>query len=121
MRGRDREVKEVRQGVVRGGRDSAPQGPLTAGAVLSIACLFSAGLVLFYIFAAPYGDGLESTMDAAGADEGEPAFRAPLDYGGDYPSTLLLGLAGFAVVVALMMAVGRLLPDRGPRKGPGRG
>jgi len=70
--------------------------------VLGILLVFSIGLVGFYAFSAPYGDGLEVTMEEAGVEEGEPLFTAPLEYGEDYIASLLMGVLGFALTAGIM-------------------
>lgn len=82
-------------------------------AVAVILAAFAIGLVLFFIFSAPYGDGLERTMEGAGFEEPEPVYRAPLDYGESYPVALAMGLLGFATVFALTFAVGWVLRKKG--------
>ena len=69
---------------------------------------FAAGLVLFFVFSEPYGDGLESTLERGGVPEPEPVYRAPLDYGGNYPAALLMGSLGFFVVLAAVFLLGGL-------------
>jgi O-antigen/teichoic acid export membrane protein len=88
---------------------------LTVRPLFTIIIILALGLVFFYTFSAPYGDGLEVTMDEGGAGEGESAFNAPLDYGDDYATTFAMGLVGFAVIVILFMAVGRAFPDKDSR------
>jgi hypothetical protein len=78
-------------------------------AVLGIVLIFAAGLVFYFIFSAPYSDGLESTMEGAGIGEGEPVFEAPLSYGDDYLTALAMGIIGFLVVFGLVLLVGRIL------------
>lgn len=78
-------------------------------AALAIVLVFAAGLVFYFIFSAPYGDGLESTMEEAGIEEGEPVFEAPLSYGDDYITALAMGIIGFLVVFVLVLLVGRIL------------
>ena len=87
-------------------------GVLKAAAVILAA--FAVGLVLFFIFSAPYGDGLERTMEGAGVEEPEPLYRAPLDYGEDYPAALAMGILGFATVLLVALAAGKLLGKRAP-------
>lgn len=67
-----------------------------------ILLLFSIGLVFYYIFSAPYVDGLEKTMQAAGVQEAKPLYHAPLNYGQNYLSTLLMGGLGFFAVFLLV-------------------
>lgn len=77
--------------------------------VIIILLLFSIGLVFFYIFSAPYGDGLEKTMEATGVQEAEPFYHAPLNYGENYPSTLLMGFLGFLAALFIVFLCAKLL------------
>lgn len=78
-------------------------------AIVGIIILFAIGLELFFLFSAEHGDGLEKTLEKAGVTEGEPVFRAPLDYGDDYTSAFLAGLLGFAVLFLLAYGLGRFV------------
>jgi len=75
-----------------------------AKAIIGIVAIFAVGLVLFFIFSAGYGDGLERTMEEAGAEEQDPVYSAPLDYGEDWPTAFLAGIVGFAVVFVVVIA-----------------
>ena len=77
--------------------------------VIVILAVFAVGLVFFFLFSAEYGDGLEKTMEEAGVEEGEPAYEAPLDYGGDYLTAFAMGIAGFLAVVGLLLLFGKVL------------
>ena len=79
-----------------------PEPQVIAKATLAIVVLFSIGLVGFYIFSAPYGDGLEVTMEKAGVEEGEAHWTAPLDYGENYWSSLAMGIVGYALTFGLL-------------------
>lgn len=74
-----------------------------------ILVVFAVGLVGFYMFSAPYGDGLESTMEKAGITEGEPLFNAPLGYGENYFASLIMGIVGFALTFLILAGIARLL------------
>ncbi|UCD92789.1 MAG: cobalt transporter [Methanobacteriota archaeon] len=76
--------------------------------ILAIIAIFALSLIFYFIFSAPYGDGLERTMEEAGV-EGEPVFEAPLSYGDDYFTTFAMGLIGFLIIVGLVLLVGRIL------------
>jgi cobalt/nickel transport protein len=80
-----------------------------AGIILAA---FAAGLVLFFMFSGPYGDGLESTMERGGKNESEPVYHAPLDYGGNYPAALFMGALGFFLVLGAVYLVGKLAGRR---------
>jgi hypothetical protein len=68
-------------------------------AIAAIIMLFAVGLVGFFMFSAPYGDGLEKTMENAEVEEGEPVYSAPLDYGDNYPLAFFMGCIGFAITM----------------------
>ncbi len=74
---------------------------------------FAAALVFFFAFSEPYGDGLQSTLERGGVSEPEPVYRAPFDYGGNYPAALLMGSTGFFVVLGAAYLFGKLLGKRG--------
>ncbi len=71
-------------------------------AALGITVLFGIGLVLFFMFSAGMGDGLESVMEAAGVEEVTPLFGGLMGYGEDYLSALVAGIIGFAAVFAVI-------------------
>lgn len=81
-------------------------------ASLCIIIIFCIGLVLFFIFSAPYGDGLENTMEEGEVSESEPAYQAPLDYGDGYFSALLMGLIGFIIVIFCVLLYAKILRKR---------
>lgn len=80
-----------------------------ARTILIILCIFAAGLVLFFIFSEPYGDGLEKTMEQSEVEEGEPVYQTPLDYGSNYLASLAMGIVGFFVVLLVLLVLGRVL------------
>ena len=67
-------------------------------------------------------DGLEHSMQAVGAGEGEPVLQAPMpDYEAgflDNPTArkVVAGLSGTLAVLGLLLAVGWLLRRAGPRR-----
>ncbi|MDD4307935.1 MAG: cobalt transporter [Thermoplasmata archaeon] len=75
----------------------------------AIIIIFAVGLVGFYIFSAPYGDGLETTMDEADFAESEPAYEGPLDYGENYIASLAFGIIGFIITLLVVFMLARLL------------
>jgi hypothetical protein len=75
-------------------------------AYLGIFIAFSIGLVLFFMFSAEFGDGLERTMEEGEAEESSE-YEAPLSYGDDYPATFLAGVVGFVVVLATVYLYGK--------------
>jgi len=82
-------------------------------ATIIMLALFAIGLVGFFIFSAGCGDGLEATMENAGAGESS-YFSAPLSYGDDYPHALLSGIIGFFIVLLSVNYYGKWV---GRRKG----
>ncbi len=81
-------------------------------AVVGIIVLFAVGLELFFIFSAPYGDGLEKTLERAHVEEPEPVYKAPLDYGDNYAEAFVSGLIGFAAVFAIGYGTAKILGRR---------
>jgi len=77
--------------------------------ISGIIILFAIGLVGFFIFSAPYGDGLEKTMEEAEVEESEPVYQAPLDYGDNYALALSMGCIGFAITLFAIYIVSWLL------------
>ena len=67
--------------------------------ISGIIILFGIGLVGFFMFSAPYGDGLEKTMEEAEVKESEPVYQAPLDYGDNYALAFFMGCIGFAITL----------------------
>ncbi len=77
-----------------------------------ILCIFALGLVFFFIFSAPHGDGLEHTMEEADVEEGEPVYEAPLDYGDNYLTAFAMGVVGFFTVLLVILLLGRFLGSK---------
>jgi hypothetical protein len=67
--------------------------------ISAIIIIFAIGLVAYFIFAAPYGDGLEKTLETAGIEEHDPIYKAPLDYGDVYHITFIMGMLGFIITL----------------------
>jgi CDP-diglyceride synthetase len=76
---------------------------------IGIIILFSIGLIGFYLFSEPYGDGLEKTMVSAEVEESDPVYSAPLDYGDNYLYTFSLGCIGFAITLLIVYLLSWLL------------
>lgn len=93
-------LAKVAPETIRAGAPAAVPRKRYANAALGIMVLFALGLVLFFMFSASMGDGLETVMDLAGVEEGEPLFGGLLGYGEDYLAALLAGVVGFAAVFA---------------------
>jgi hypothetical protein len=68
-------------------------------AITGIIILLCLGLVFFFLFAEPYGDGLEKTMEEADYQEKDSGYIAPLDYGNNYSTALIAGLVGFLIIL----------------------
>lgn len=89
---------------------SMPRRRYVNGA-LGMAVLFGIGLVLFFMFSAGMGDGLETVMEQAGISEGEPLFGGLLDYGDAFLPALLAGavgsIAAFILVFLYFRRAGR--------------
>lgn len=77
-------------------------------ATIGILVAFAVGLVGFFMVSNGLPDGLDKTMEETGASESEPVYTAPLDYGGDYMSSLLMGVVGFFVTLGAMLGVLKL-------------
>ena len=101
------------------GKETPPPNPLNTRTIVAVMVILALGLVFFYAFSAPYGDGLEVTMEQGGAEEGEATHEAPLDYGDDHLSSFIMGLVGFIAVLLVIFLLGRALPDKGARGGDG--
>lgn len=71
-------------------------------AVLGIVVLFAIGLVLYFMFSAAYGDGLEKTMEESGIQEHRPVYTAPFAYGDDYLAALVAGLIGAGITFGIV-------------------
>ena len=81
-------------------------------AIIGIALAFSIGLIFFFIFSASYGDGLERVMENAGVKEGKILYKAPLNYGNNYFSVLLMGFVGFFIILFIICLYGKLLRNK---------
>jgi hypothetical protein len=78
-------------------------------ATVGMIVIFCIGLVFFFIFSEPYGDGLEKTMENADVEEGEPSYNAPLDYGDNYITALVMGLIGFIIVLFCILLISKFM------------
>jgi hypothetical protein len=77
-------------------------------ASVGILVAFAIGLVGFFAFSADLPDGLDRTMEESGVDPGDPLFTAPLGYGDDYLSSLIMGIVGFAVTLVVALGFFKL-------------
>jgi hypothetical protein len=75
---------------------------------MAILLAFSIGLVGFFLVSEGRPDGLETVLEGQGVEETVPIWTAPLDYGSDYMSTLLMGMIGFGLVLLLTLGYLRL-------------
>jgi hypothetical protein len=78
-------------------------------AIFGIMALFAAGLVFFFLYAEPYGDGLERTMEDGEVEEEEPSYSAPLNYGDNYFTALIMGIIGFLIVLLCVLLYTKFL------------
>lgn len=77
--------------------------------IAGIIVLFAVGLVGYFEFSEPYGDGLEKTMEEGGIEESEPLYNAPLDYGDNYILAFSMGCLGLAVILFIIFFLGKLI------------
>jgi hypothetical protein len=76
-----------------------------------IACIviilaFSVGLVGFFLVSDGVPDGLDKTLEEHGTgEESEPVWTAPLDYGSNYLSSLIMGIVGFTITLLVMFGL----------------
>lgn len=68
---------------------------------IAIIAVFCIGLVGFFAVSAGKPDGLESVLGEQGIEESQPVWNAPLNYGSDFPSALLMGMIGFSLVLSI--------------------
>jgi cobalt/nickel transport protein len=80
--------------------------------VIAIMIAFAVGAIGYWMFSADQPDGLERTMEDAGVSEQQPVYKAPLDYGGDYPMYLLMGLIGFFAVLFVSLSIAKLMAKK---------
>jgi|YelNatPaOPRAMG01_1025707.scaffolds.fasta_scaffold22726_1 hypothetical protein len=76
--------------------------------MMIILIIFAIGAVGYWVFSSELPDGLEKTMEEAGVEEQPPVYQAPLSYGDDYASYVLMGLVGFVSVLIISLVVGKL-------------
>ena len=83
---------------------------LIAGiAILAVFCL---GLIGFFALSEGKPDGLETVLGAQGIEDSAPVWKAPLDYGSDYLSALVMGIIGASLVLAVTYAYLRVAKQR---------
>ncbi len=66
---------------------------------IAILATFSICLVGFFLVSEGKPDGLETVLEGQEVEESTPVWMAPLDYGSDYATTLLMGMIGFGLVL----------------------
>ncbi|MEM2839836.1 MAG: cobalt transporter [Thermoplasmata archaeon] len=81
-------------------------------AVIGVIVIFAIGAIGYWVFSSELPDGLERTMEEAGVEEQPPVYQAPLSYGEDYASYVLMGLIGFVSVLLVSLAIGKLMAKR---------
>jgi hypothetical protein len=69
---------------------------------------FSVGLVGFFLVSNGLPDGLDKTMEDQGVKESTPVYTAPLSYGGDYFSALVMGIVGFFATLVTVLGILKL-------------
>lgn len=74
----------------------------------AILVAFAIGLVGFFLVSDGVPDGLDKTMEENGLAESEPVYTAPLDYGSSYLSSLVMGIVGFFITMAVMYGIIKL-------------
>lgn len=77
--------------------------------IAGIIVIFGVGLVGYFIFSEPYGDGLEKTMEEGGVEESEPKYSAPLNYGDNYLLAFLMGCFGFSATLLSVYLLCRIM------------
>lgn len=77
-----------------------------------ILIIFAIGAVGYWIFSSELPDGLERTMEDAGVEEQEPVYTAPLSYGNDYFSYILMGAVGFFTILAVTFLIIKALAKK---------
>ena len=77
--------------------------------ILTVIILFAVGLVGYFVFSEPYGDGLEVTMEEAGVEDSEPVYSAPLDYGDNYPLAFSMGCLGLGIILLCVLLLGKFV------------
>lgn len=81
-------------------------------AIVAILVIFAIGAIGYWVFSSELPDGLEKTMEEAGVEEQEPIYRAPLSYGEDYLSCILMGVVGFISVLIVSFIIGKAMAKK---------
>jgi len=77
-----------------------------------ILIIFAIGAVGYWIFSSELPDGLERTMEDAGVEEQDPMYNAPLTYGDDYFTYILMGAVGFFTILAVAFMMMKVLAKK---------
>jgi hypothetical protein len=78
-------------------------------AIVGILLAFSIGLIAFFLVSDGVPDGLDKTLtDHGSGEESEPVWTAPLDYGSNYFSALLMGILGFFITLLVVYGIVKL-------------
>jgi hypothetical protein len=75
---------------------------------VAIILVFAIGLVGFFLVSNGLPDGLDRTVEQHGGSGSDPVYQAPLSYGGDYLSMLLMGAVGFVITLLAVLGLLRL-------------
>lgn len=81
-------------------------------AIVAILVIFAIGAIGYWVFSSELPDGLEKTMEEAGVEEQEPIYQAPLSYGEDYFSYVLMGFVGFISILLISLAIGKAMAKK---------
>jgi hypothetical protein len=73
---------------------------------------FAICLVGFFLVSDGKPDGLETILDQQGVEQTAPVWTAPLGYGSDYASTLMMGILGFSLVLLVSFAYLKFVAKR---------
>jgi ABC-type sugar transport system permease subunit len=79
---------------------------------MAILLAFAIGLVGFFLISDGKPDGLETILDQQGVEETAPVWTAPLGYGTDYASALMMGIIGFSLVLLVSFAYLKFVAKR---------
>jgi hypothetical protein len=78
-------------------------------ASIGVLMLFSVGLVGYFLVSDGVPDGLDKTLEEYGTgEESEPMWNAPLDYGSNYQTSLIMGIIGFVITLVVILAIIKL-------------
>jgi cobalt/nickel transport system permease protein len=78
-------------------------------ATVAILIVFALALPLYFAYSSEGADGLEKTMEDAGAEEGDALLTSPFSYGETYFAALFAGILGFLAVALLGLGVMKVI------------